>query len=120
MIPPAPRNSSVAPMSSGATSWMLRLKKDLRRRMRSTRVGPRHESDPLDVGAEGIRGITVQGVMALEEAVLLAANMEGLVLRYGFLYGPGTWNEKPARPPSLHVDAAAHAALLALTRGAPG
>jgi nucleoside-diphosphate-sugar epimerase len=81
---------------------------------------PRHESDPLDVGAEGIRGITVQGVMALEEAVLLAANIEGLVLRYGFLYGPGTWNEKPARPPSLHVDAAAHAALLALIRGAPG
>ena len=42
------------------------------------------------------------------------------MLRYGFLYGPGTWNEKPARLPSLHVDAAAHAALLALTRGDPG
>src|SRR4051794_15648582 len=82
--------------------------------------GPRHESDTLDSGAEGIRGITVQGVVALEEAVLLAPNTAGLVLRYGFLYGPGTWNEKPARSPSLHVDAAAHAAMLALTRGDPG
>jgi len=42
------------------------------------------------------------------------------VLRYGFFYGPGTWNEKAQRPPSIHVDAAAHAALLALTRAAPG
>src|SRR5690242_1765890 len=33
MMPPAPRNRNVAPMSSGATSWTLRLKKDLQRRM---------------------------------------------------------------------------------------
>jgi nucleoside-diphosphate-sugar epimerase len=82
--------------------------------------GPRHETDPLDVGAAGIRSLTVSGVMALEEAVLHAAGITGLVLRYGYLYGPGTWYEKPAKPPSVHVDAAAHAALLALTRGAPG
>jgi nucleoside-diphosphate-sugar epimerase len=58
-------------------------------------------------------------VTALEEAVLRAPNIEALVLRYGFFYGPGTWNEKPARAPSVHVDAAAHAALLAL-KGPPG
>ncbi len=47
--------------------------------------------------------------------------MDAIVLRYGLLYGPGTWSEAgPARKPALHVDAAAHAAMLALTRGAPG
>jgi nucleoside-diphosphate-sugar epimerase len=82
--------------------------------------GPRHESDPLDVGADGIRALTIKGVVALEDAVLRAPGIAGLVLRYGYFYGPGTWNEKAGKPPSLHVDAAAHAALLALTRGAPG
>ena len=42
------------------------------------------------------------------------------MLRYGLLYGPGTWSDGPARKPALHVDAAAHAAVLALTRGEPG
>ena len=42
------------------------------------------------------------------------------MLRYGYLYGPGTWYEKPVRPPSLHIDAAACAAALALTHGAAG
>ena len=45
---------------------------------------------------------------------------EGLVLRYGYLYGPGTWSLDTPRSPALHVDAAAQAAFLALTRGAPG
>jgi nucleoside-diphosphate-sugar epimerase len=82
--------------------------------------GLRAESDPLDTGAEGIRALTVQGVIALEEAVLRTPDIDGIVLRYGFLYGPGTWYDKPPRPPALHADSAAHAALLALTRGAPG
>jgi nucleoside-diphosphate-sugar epimerase len=76
--------------------------------------GPRQETDPLDTEAEGTRRLTVQGVLALEEAVLRAPNMDATVLRYGYFYGPGTWSEKPARPPAVHVDAAAHAALLAL------
>jgi nucleoside-diphosphate-sugar epimerase len=83
-------------------------------------AGARHESDPLDTGAEGIRAHTVAGVMALEDAVLRTPGIDGLVLRYGYLYGPGTWYEKPVKPPSIHVDAAAHAALLAVTRGASG
>jgi nucleoside-diphosphate-sugar epimerase len=82
--------------------------------------GPRHETDPLDSKAEGARALTVAGVVALEDAVLRAPSITGLVLRYGYFYGPGTWNEKAPRPPSIHIDAAAHAALLALTRGAAG
>jgi nucleoside-diphosphate-sugar epimerase len=81
---------------------------------------PRHESDPLDVDAEGIRRETVGGVVALEEAALGTAGIAGIVLRFGFFHGPGTWNEKATRPPSIHIDAAAHATLLALDRGPPG
>jgi nucleoside-diphosphate-sugar epimerase len=81
--------------------------------------GTRVESDPLDVAAGGARKRTVEGVVALEQATLEMP--EGIVLRYGFLYGPGTWfeNEKRAKP-ALHVDAAAYAALLAVTRGERG
>jgi len=81
---------------------------------------PHAESDPI-ASAEGgePRAITARGVRALERAVLDARGLEGIVLRYGRLYGPGTWNNPNTRAP-LHVDAAAHAALLAITRGAPG
>jgi nucleoside-diphosphate-sugar epimerase len=88
---------------------------------------PHTEGDPLDLAAAGTRAVTVKGVVALEEAVLGTAPgatparvaMEGLVLRYGWLYGPGA-NDKPAGVPPLHVDAAASAALLAVERGTPG
>ena len=46
--------------------------------------------------------------------------MAGIVLRYGLLYGPGTWYQTSGRRPALHVDAAAQAAVLAITRGALG
>ena len=46
--------------------------------------------------------------------------MQKIVLRYGLLYGPGAWHAAPERKPALHVDAAANAALLAITRGASG
>ncbi|WP_192252495.1 NAD-dependent epimerase/dehydratase family protein [Mesorhizobium silamurunense] len=80
---------------------------------------PHAETDPLDGGAEGGRGISVGGVIALERQVLEASPMTGIVLRYGHLYGPGTGAETAADP-ALHVDAAAYAALLAAERGAPG
>ena len=79
---------------------------------------PHAESDPL-ASPEGPGGITARGVRALEEAVLNAPGIDGIVLRYGRLYGPGTWNTPNARAP-LHVDAAAHAALLAIVHGRPG
>ena len=81
--------------------------------------GARVETDPLDLAATGVRKRTVDGVVALEDATLQMP--EGIVLRYGLLYGPGTWFEHEKRgKPGLHVDAAAQAALLALTQGAPG
>jgi nucleoside-diphosphate-sugar epimerase len=43
------------------------------------------------------------------------------VLRYGYLYGPGTWYVDTKRSkPALHVDAAAWAALLAVSKGTHG
>ena len=79
---------------------------------------PHGETDPLNL-ADGPRVVTVRGAAAMEEQVL-ASGMEAVVLRYGLLYGPGTWTEGPSRQPPLHVDAAAQAALLAVTRGKPG
>jgi nucleoside-diphosphate-sugar epimerase len=81
---------------------------------------PHAEADPLDLGAGGTAAITVQGVVALEQAVLTALQLEGIVLRYGWLYGPGTGTAVAAGAPPLHVDAAALAAVLAIDRGAPG
>jgi nucleoside-diphosphate-sugar epimerase len=59
-------------------------------------------------------------VRALEEAVLGATGLTGIVLRYGRLWGPGTWYSMPSGRGVLHVDAAAHAALLAMTHGQAG
>jgi nucleoside-diphosphate-sugar epimerase len=80
--------------------------------------GTRTEDDPLDLAAEGVRQLTVQGIVALEHATLQTPGIEGVVLRYGLLYGPDTWYATPPRPPSVHVDAAARAALLAVSKGA--
>lgn len=60
------------------------------------------------------------GVIALEDAVTKTPGIDGVVLRYGRLYGPGTWTQVPNGAAPLHVDAAAHAALLALTKARPG
>jgi nucleoside-diphosphate-sugar epimerase len=53
---------------------------------------PAAEDVPLDLGAAGSRLATVQGVAALEAAVREAP--EWVVLRYGLLYGPGTWYDQ--------------------------
>jgi nucleoside-diphosphate-sugar epimerase len=76
---------------------------------------PHAETDPLNV-ADGPRVVTVRAAADMEDQVL-ASGMEAVVLRYGLLYGPGTWTEGPTRKPPVHVDAAAQAALLALTQG---
>ena len=77
---------------------------------------PHVETDPLNL-ADGPRVVTVRAAADMEQQVL-ATGMDAVVLRYGLLYGPGTWTEGPARHLPVHVDAAAHAAFLALTRGA--
>jgi len=67
---------------------------------------PLHEEQPLDLGAEGSRAISVGGVAALEG--------------YGRLYGPGTGALAADPRLAVHVDDAARAALLALEWGAHG
>jgi nucleoside-diphosphate-sugar epimerase len=80
---------------------------------------PHPESDPLNL-ADPARAATVKGAADMERQVLAASGFEGIVLRYGLLYGPGTWYPTEAPRPALHVDAAAQAALLAMTRGRAG
>jgi nucleoside-diphosphate-sugar epimerase len=83
---------------------------------------PHGEDDPLDTGATGMRAVSVGGVVALEQSVLNSPKLEGIVLRYGHFYGPGTGvaARADAGIVHVHVDAAAHAALLAITRGRRG
>lgn len=80
---------------------------------------PHPETDPLNL-ADPARAVTVKGAADMEQQVLGCPGIGPIVLRYGLLYGPGTWTDTPSRRPGLHVDAAAHAALLAVARGDPG
>lgn len=81
---------------------------------------PHAETDPLNLD-DPARAVTVRGAADMERQALEAPGMAAVVLRYGLLYGPGTWSEGgPSRAPALHVDAAAQAAVLALTRGDAG
>ena len=84
-------------------------------------------------------GGAIAAVAELEQRVTGTAGIEGVVLRYGLLYGPGTWYGRhgpvaadiiAGRVPLvegatgmyswLHVEDAASAAVAALERGAPG
>jgi len=70
----------------------------------------------IDVGrimTEHRTGSVLQGLVDCELP-------EGIVLRYGRLYGPGTGVETPPANGPLHVSAAARAALLACTKASPG
>jgi nucleoside-diphosphate-sugar epimerase len=69
---------------------------------------PFDEAAPLDPEQVGVISL---------EAQAMAAPMPAMVLRYGRLYGPGTGFVGNDRLASLHVDAAADAARLALDRG---
>jgi nucleoside-diphosphate-sugar epimerase len=80
---------------------------------------PHREEDPLLPETDPVYGGTVTGVLSLERQVL-EAPLEGVVLRYGLLYGPGTGCDAPFAPGPVHVDAAAKAAQLAIARAQPG
>lgn len=101
---------------------------------------PVHDEDaPLYVGAPGQES-NIEGVAALESAVAASGDdLEGLVMRYGFFYGPGTWYDRDGamaemirkrrlpiagsgegRSSFVHVDDAVDATARALTAGAPG
>ncbi len=101
--------------------------------------GPvKSEDDPV-MEAEGEYGVAVAAAMELERRVLEAEGLEGLVLRYGFFYGPGSSyaagghqaeEVRRRRFPIvgggdgvfsfLHVDDAAAATVAACERGEPG
>jgi len=81
---------------------------------------PHSETDPLDLNASGARSITVAGVAALELLTVSSPPVDGIVLRYGHLYGPGTGTDAAAPAPAIHVDAAASAALLAIEKARRG
>jgi nucleoside-diphosphate-sugar epimerase len=89
---------------------------------------PAREDEPIDVDAPGSRGRAMAAVQSLEDAV--AEMPVGITLRYGILYGPGTWYAgdgltteqikrgeiaaNDAATSFLHVADAAHAAFQAL------
>ena len=80
---------------------------------------PHREEDPLLPVSHPVYGETSRAVMSLERQVI-AAPLVGVVLRYGLFYGPGTGFDAPIAPASVHVDAAARAAVLAITRADRG
>jgi nucleoside-diphosphate-sugar epimerase len=86
----------------------------------AARPEPHAEADPLDIHAAGVRAISVGGVVALENQVTNSPPLEGAVLRFGRLYGPGTGVDRPQSHPTVHADAAAHASLLAIERARSG
>jgi nucleoside-diphosphate-sugar epimerase len=94
----------------------------------------KRESDPLNTGDDVPEGRlqNVQAVVALENAVVKTSGIEGVALRYGTLYGPGTAYDRGGSVAQLvrqrhypivgagtgwtsflHVDDAARAAVLA-------
>lgn len=97
------------------------------------------EEAPLYLDAPPPVGPAVQTIKFVEDVVLSAEGLEGLVLRYGFFYGPGTWYAKDGdvsqqvrkrRYPMIgrgegtysfiHVDDAASATVAALEGARPG
>ncbi|HEX4404438.1 MAG TPA: NAD-dependent epimerase/dehydratase family protein [Polyangia bacterium] len=51
----------------------------------------------------------VEALEALEEDAR-ASGLEAVVLRFGRLWGPGTWDAAPPEPPAIHVDEAGRSA----------
>jgi nucleoside-diphosphate-sugar epimerase len=97
------------------------------------------EEDALDPNPPPAFRRTLEAIRYLESAVARQAALEGLVLRYGFFYGPGTAigehgstvsDVRKRRIPIIgggsgvwsftHVDDAARFTRAAITRGAPG
>jgi nucleoside-diphosphate-sugar epimerase len=97
------------------------------------------EEDPLDPAPAASFTRTLAAIRHLEEAVISAGPVEGVALRYGWFYGPGTSiardgaivemirarqipivGEGEGIWSFIHIHDAVSATLAALTRGAPG
>ena len=81
---------------------------------------PHGERDPLLDPTTVPDHPVLPGIIELERIVTSTPGVDGLVLRYGFLYGPGTDDADPGDGPTVHVVAAANAAARAVDRGRPG
>ena len=80
---------------------------------------PHVEEDALMPLTHPVYGETAEGVRNLERQVV-ESGVEGLILRYGLFYGPKTGFDAPIAQASVHVEAAAKAAEIAVTKGATG
>ncbi len=97
------------------------------------------ETHPLYLDAPPDFRDAVEGVRDMEQATRNTDGLEGIVLRYGFFYGPGTWyardgamgqmlakrrlplvGDGEGRYSWIHVDDAADVTIAAMDRGAPG
>ena len=74
-----------SPRARGASS-----RRASRSRTRPTGAGLKHEDDPLWDDAPWPWKRSVEALHELEDAVTKTEGIEGLVLRYGFFYGPGS------------------------------
>jgi nucleoside-diphosphate-sugar epimerase len=101
--------------------------------------GLKTERDPLNLDAPPEFRRSVEALRDLERAVTETEGIEGIVLRYGYFYGPGTSYAPDGSTAAavrgrrfpvvgrgqgvfsfIHVDDAAQATLHAVDRGAPG
>ena len=81
---------------------------------------PHEETDPLLDTTVVPDHPVLPGIVELERIVTSTPGVDGLVLRYGFLFGPGTEGNDPGDGPTVHVVAAADAAARAVDHGSPG
>ena len=82
--------------SSSSTNWAAACASSRRDAVAQGAIsvagpGVRTESDPLWTEAKGQIGVLTNSLATLESATLGDAALEGVVLRYGSFYGPGTY-----------------------------
>jgi nucleoside-diphosphate-sugar epimerase len=101
--------------------------------------GLANEDTPLAFDASPVAASGAREITELEHRLLGNPNMEGIVLRYGFFYGPGTWFNPDGDVAQqvrqqqfpiigngegvwswLHIEDAASATIAAAERGNPG
>ncbi|HEV8192956.1 MAG TPA: NAD(P)-dependent oxidoreductase [Ktedonobacterales bacterium] len=104
-----------------------------------TGTGPKTEEDPLDPNPPQKQRESLEAIRYLENAVVHARDIEGIALRYGKLYGPGTGIAADGDIVAMvrtrglpmvgngagiwsliHIADAASATVAAIERGAPG
>lgn len=102
-------------------------------------TGLANESTPLALNASPAVAADADIVTTIEQRLLAIPRLEGIILRYGFLYGPGTWFAPDGDVAQqlrqqqfpivgngagvwswLHIDDAAIATVAAVERGHPG